>query len=450
MINRLVNAIMLVVLLPGMSMSGQLIQGSDMTYLGAFRVPQGNYNGQSYGYGGYGLAYNPTNNSLFTTGLLGRAMAEFEVAVPDTSSNIESLNVGTNLQGFYDIWEGNFNNIGEDGAECLGNGNIAGGLMLYNGLLYGTVWAYYDGAYCAQLSHYTTGLDLSVPGDFDGYYRVGDTSYNVGIRAYYMCEIPTEWQASFGGANALTGRCFDPILGRTSFGPSISTFYPDSLGVVEPSPSTVLLWYASSGDMATLGNYQDGHDGGGGSPNPYISPADNVSGVVFAEGTDTVLFIGSHGAGEWCYKCEVPNNPAGNGAYPYVYFAWAYDANDLAAVYQGDYEVTQNDYDTSRFLEGNWPNNTVLAVGDTVRPWNVVPYDVWELETSIFPSPEQINIPRVRGGTFDPIENRVYFTAYGADGVNDKPLIHVFDLDTGDAPPSSISAPDTLAAGRTP
>src|SRR5262245_16313756 len=40
----------------------------DATYLGAFRVPAGTIAGTGFDYNGFGLAYNPANNSLFITG----------------------------------------------------------------------------------------------------------------------------------------------------------------------------------------------------------------------------------------------------------------------------------------------------------------------------------------------------------------------------------------------
>jgi len=439
--------IVAIVMMPSVVFAG-LVQETDLTYMGAFRVPQGEYGGTgddySFSYGGYGLEYNSTNGTLYSSGKLGKNYAEFYVVTPIISSDIDSLNISTMRQNFYDITEGNRNNIAEGGVEYLGNGNIGGDLFLYGGELYGTVWSYYDGPLLQYLGFYKSGLDFSEAGDFDGMYRVGDETYHIGIKANYMCDIPSEWQASFGGAPALTGRCFDPVLGRTSFGPSVSTFYPDSVGVVEPSPSTVLTYYQSNGDNATLGIYVSNGPG-----NPNVTPADVVGGIVFAEGTDSVLFIGMHGTGDNCYKCAIPNNPAGNGAYPYVYFIWAYDANDLAASYQGDYEVTQNDYDTSRFWDGVYPNQTALAVGDTVRPWNVVPYDKWELDVPLFPDYTQINIPHVRGACYDPIESKIYIAGYGADGGSDKPLIHVYSLDTGTSTPAEVDSPASLTVGRT-
>ena len=418
--------ILVVLSIPAVS-TAQLIQEADMTYLGAFRVPQGSYNGISYAWGGAGIGYYQANNSLFILSIYGENAAEMSIASPVITSDLDNLNIASNLQAWVDITEGNLDNVGEGGAPCTGNRNLMGGIFVYGGDMYVSVYNYYDAGYCAELSHFISGLTLNTASDFDGMYRVGDQTYNVGVKANYMCNVPSEWRPSFGGAPAFTGRSFGAILGRSSFGPSISTFYPDSVGIVEPSPSKVITWYDDAGDNATFGGYADGFDGGGGSPNPYVSPRDIVNGVIFPEGTDSVLFFGTHGNGEWCYKCPEPNNPAGNGAYPYQYFVWAYDANDLAASYADTYTVTQDDFNAGRFIDGVFPNNTVLAVGDTVKPWHIAPYDTWELAVPIVPDTSFTYDKDLIGATYDPATGQIYISTAFADGT--RPLIHVYDLD---------------------
>ena len=91
--------------------------------------------------------------------------------------------------------------------------------------------------------------------------------------------------------------------------------------------------------------------------------------MVFPEGTRSVLFFGRHGLGKFCYGpgttdqqlvgrptdggvdtwCHDPTSAnKGTHAYPYHYYVWAYDANDLAAVKAGQ-----------------------------KQPWEVKPYAVW-------------------------------------------------------------------------
>jgi len=45
--------------------------------------------------------------------------------------------------------------------------------MVYGGKLYGTAYSYYDADANQVLSHYRSGLNLSVKGDVQGMYQVG-------------------------------------------------------------------------------------------------------------------------------------------------------------------------------------------------------------------------------------------------------------------------------------
>ena len=78
--------------------------------------------------------------------------------------------------------------------------------------------------------------------------------------------------------------------------------------------------------------------------------------------------------------------------YPYRYYVWAYDVNDLAA-----------------------------AAAGTRDPWTVTPYAVWPL-----------TLPFATAGstrssaTYDPQTARIYLSQYQGDGL--LPLIYVFKL----------------------
>ena len=155
-----------------------------------------------------------------------------------------------------------------------------------------------------------------------------------------MGVIPQEWQGAFG-APALTGACCYAIITRTSFGPSAFAFDPDKLGQINPVPATPLVSYPE--DHPTLGTWIAN------GINLYYNQATSVAGVVFPNGTATVLFLGSNGIGEPCYGIGYPTLPLPPGescydpdfltkashAYPYKYWVWAYDANELLAVKSG-------------------------------------------------------------------------------------------------------------------
>jgi hypothetical protein len=102
----------------------------------------------------------------------------------------------------------------------------------------------------------------------------------------------------------------------------------------------------------------------------------------------------------FCYDPE--DGSKGVHGYPYKYYVWAYDANDLANVACG-------------------------SVCGSADPWSVRPYAVWSLDLPF----KTLGITRLGGAAYDPITSRIYVSQYeGAAGdfqaVN--PLIYVYKL----------------------
>jgi hypothetical protein len=297
-----------------------------------------------------------------------------------------------------------------------------GGLMVYGNKLIGGSFSWYDGGYAAQLSFFTSGLTLSQTGDFHGMYKVGDL--NAGFYSGYMTQIPQEWQSAFGGP-ALTGNCCISIISRTSFGPAAFVFNPDDLGVKNPVPATPVVYY--DGAHPTLGEW-----GNSTTVNLYFNMSTGVKAIVFPAGTRTVLFIGRQGTGVPCYGCGGSTNPGGEcanewcydpvdgskgcHAYPYKAWVWAYDANDLLSVKNGQ-----------------------------KNPWDIRPYAVWPLNL-----PVDTGSNDIQGAAYDPATRRLYVSQSYGDGAfpqspayDARPLIHVFLISTGGdtlapAPPRNL------------
>ena len=77
-----------------------LLHQSDLGYLGAFRLPSGNFGASTFEYGGTALTYNPANNSLFMVGHdWDQAIAEVSIPALRTGS-LSSLNTASVLQPF--------------------------------------------------------------------------------------------------------------------------------------------------------------------------------------------------------------------------------------------------------------------------------------------------------------------------------------------------------------
>lgn len=402
----------------------KLLQFSDLEYEGAFRVPQGEYGSPQYtgfNYGGTALAYNQVNDSLFLVGHNWHQLTA-EITIPQLlkDPNIENLQTAEVLQSFADITEGNRSRIGEGGAEVNTSGTPLGGLFVWNNKLIGTVYGYYDAANAVRLSHFISGMDVDQTGDFRGMYEVGISPLvpNPAFIDGYMSQIPLAWQSRFGGP-LLTGNCCLSIISRTSLGPSASVFNPAMLGSSVPVPATPVLGYPIN--HPTLGTYGDTD------PNALFNGSMDINGMVFPEGSRTVLFFGSRGKGEFCYGegvsdpnlhnthcdpqyptvlcCYDPvNGSKGGHSYPYVYLVLAYDALDLLDVKNG-----------------------------VKKMWDCKPYGIWELAL-----PYENSNPSLLGAAYDPIRQRIYLSQGGGDRpgcCGHLPVIHAYHLNLQGAPP---------------
>lgn len=395
----------------------KLLALTDLEYLGAFRVPQGDYGSPQYSgfnYGGTALTYNSTNNSLFLVGhSWHQLVAEISIPQEVNSTILEDLNTATVLQPFADPTEGNRMNLGEGGKEVHTSGTPLGGFLIWKNTLIGTAYGYYDAGSTVQLSHYISGMNLASQGDFRGMYQVGEKPVvpNPAFVDGYMTMIPEKWQSLFGGPS-LTGNCCLSIISRTSLGPAASVFDPGKLAIEEPVSATPVLGYPIN--HPTLGTYGDTD------PNALYNGSMSINGMVFPEKSRSVLFFGRRGKGEFCYGegvsdpslhktncdssypsvlcCYDPaNGSKGGHSYPYVYLVLAYDAFDLLAVKNGE-------------------KNT----------WDIMPYGVWELTI-----PFANDNPDIIGVAYDPTTQKIYISQDGGDKpgcCGHLPLIHVYHL----------------------
>ena len=403
------------------SAQDKLLQEADLEYLGAFRVPQGDYGSPRYSgfnYGGTALACNPDHKSLFLVGHAWYQLAA-EISIPQIvkSTKLKRLRTAKVLQRFADITEGHRADIGAGGAAVDTSGEPLGGLLAWNGKLLGTVYGNYDASDLVKLSHFTSGLYLSRTGDFAGMYGVGEAPAvpNPAFVDGYMAEIPPEWQSQFGGP-ALTGNCCLSIISRTSLGPAASVFDPDQVGLQDPAPATPVVGYPI--DHPTMGEYGD-------QGNVLYNGSMGITGMVFPQGSRSVLF-GRRGKGTFCYGEGTDNSalnntycdPAypdvlccydpvdsskGGHAYPYVYLALAYDALDLLSVKWGQKQM-----------------------------WEIMPYGVWELNF-----PFAIADAQILGAAYDPATQRIYISEGGGDRpgcCGYLPVIHVYHVNTATGP----------------
>jgi hypothetical protein len=362
--------------------SQPLVQLGNFAYLGKFALPYDDGASVPLTYGGGAIGLGPDGASLYFGCHSATRLARVTIpAIGGLASVIDRCQAVPNLAGV---------NPGDV------NGYRIGGTLSWNGRLIATGYAYYDASHSAVASHFAG----PTVGQLAGPFRVG--TEKPGFVGGYMGVVPAEWRALLGGP-ALTGQCCISILSRTSFGPSVSVFDPDTLGTGS-TPSRMVVGYPAGHE--TIGGYT--------STGTQFNGSTNMGGVAFPAGTRSVLFIGRHGStfcygdgtkdpalhqqpnpgagpGEvWCY--DPTNQYKGPHGFPYRHQVWAYDAVDLALVAQG-----------------------------AKNPWDVVPYGVWTL-TDIDGG---AGTAMITSATYDPASRRLYVVA---DSSGARPEVHVYEI----------------------
>ena len=428
-----------------------LVQESNLIYEGAFRVPDGWFRGPNltpwqfdrakFEYGGTALAFNPANNSLFVVGH-DQAQLVAEIGIPTLKFGgpLTGLNTATVLQPFTDLTDQRMGLVSSDPLNPPDVTVKVGGLLPYQHQLYASVYIYFDNRGSQKFSHFVSSPDLSAAADATGPFEVNRPDCNpltsanclgAGFFSGYFGRIPFEWQTALGGP-VLNGHCCLGVIGRTSYGPALFAVDPAKLGVTTPLPAKPLVYYPPAHPLLEPGvqpcinrDTCDPYIDGWGGNSTLFNGTTEIKGVVFPEGTRSVLFFGRHGGlgdrpdlpggGGFCYGfgtadpalvgtfppgeadryCFDPQDGSkGVHGYPYHYYVWAYNASELAAVNSGQQE-----------------------------PWTVRPYGVWRLNIPFPPS----GSTRLGGATYDPQSGRIYVSQYQGDG--NLPLMHAFKLE---------------------
>lgn len=367
----------------------------NLRYAGAFRLPHGEANGDTFASGGGPIAYDAERNSLYVGSRKGN-VAEVTIPTPVNAAEVAALPTAEYLQPFDDPAEGRMKEVAATGAGLAG-------LLVYRDRLYGTGLIYYDATNAQTNSHFSRPRSLSAKGA--GPMRPLWKKGQAGFVAGYLALVPPEWQSRLRGA-AVTGQCCVPIISRTSYGPAAFAWDPSALDDRGDLEAVPLVYYPS--DHATLGPWSGSGESFGGTT--------QVNGVALINGTRTALFVGRNGTGPYCYGqgtsdrsldqttakdgtryCYDPASAdKGTHAYPYRYQIWAYDLSEWSEVAAGRRD-----------------------------PWAVKPYAVWPIDLPIAePS------ARVGGVAFDPARKRLFISQRAAerDEYSWRPLIHVFHI----------------------
>jgi len=332
-----------------------LIQPEDLQIVRSFRVHPllGQDDGHGFSFAGGPIA--ATGRGTLYVGNYAAHVCELTIPAGDVATVL--------VQRFADPFDG------QRGEMSLG-----GLLALTDGRVHGSGSLYYDANNAVTASQF-----LSPP--FSGWFPI----LNVPGQGYvggHLAAVPPEWQERLGGSALASGWGL-PIISRESAGPNAVAFDPMSL----TPTGTILLNYPP--EHQTLGTYD-----GTGVPHPIFNMGSTAGGMVIVG--RSLLFFGRTGLGVPRYGgAEVgdpTNSNQGGHAYPYSYYVWAYDLNDLAAVKAG-----------------------------SKAPWEIVPYAHWPLE---LPTSD----PTFKGlaVTIDPVTHAIYLLQQWADypGTWNGPVFH--------------------------
>ncbi len=312
--------------------SNGLLYSNDLTYEGAFRLSSGGPNcpgGDSCtaNYGGGAIVFDPSGDggtgSIWVSGFSNDwRVAEFKLSnvlsqINPASNTLSALPTATKIQGWTDPTVGH--------VPDAHNGNTSikvGGIFPYNGNLLINVFGYF-GENDAHKSVFVTSRNLASPSLISGPHLIsgsgsvnGDCGGSVNCMASWtsgaIIPIPSNYQSVLGGDALTTGCCYS-IIGRTSSGPSATSFNLNKIGVSTPVVGNRLLGYPSMGgyNHPTLGNWDGSIPGtmqwtGGGT-------GDNAYAMAWPTNTKSILFFGTEGTpANFCYGTAVAGDADGD------------------------------------------------------------------------------------------------------------------------------------------
>ena len=261
-------AILLGLLLCAGAQADTRVQAANLTYQGKFSVPTSeatcNGAGNTLGWMAPGMTYHPANDSLYLFGRDAQGSCVAEISTPAINGT------ATFLQSLNDCTNGHLGDI-----PGSGNAVIGGGLLVYNGKLWCNYFAYYDSGFQQTASLFSHGLTLSNHTGATGPAVIANGGTQAGYVSGYMAHVPAAWQAALGGP-VVVGNCCLSVITRTSYGPALFGFNPES-----PGTSFPLVYYNSA--HPTLGTF-----GEEGPPaNTAFSPTTKVTDGLASAGFNT-------------------------------------------------------------------------------------------------------------------------------------------------------------------
>jgi len=379
------------------TVSGPL-QPQDITYLGAFRLPD---ESEEHGWlwSGEAIAFNSSRDggrgSLFGIGHNHLTqVSEITIPTPVISKSIGKLSYASTLQPFNEIRGSLF------GSRYFEIPRV--GLEVLNSKLY-FCWGDHMQDEGNQPTHGYASMQLTSPNS-KGLWSVGGSDYNYSTNDY-MFKVPKSWSDQYAsGYDMATGRFRDGGWG--GMGPSLILFQTNSMASGQTITAKDVIRYTDisnySGTTHTINNY---------------SEADSWTGGAWVDSSagGAVIFAGTHGYGSSWYGFSngVVYPTDGNGPFPEMP-PYPYDERGW---WNSDFRATMMFY--SPDVLGKVALNQMSA-------YDSQPYALLDLSQYMLVDRDETVMQYLGGMAYDDINQRLLVMELHADG--DKPVVHVFSL----------------------
>jgi hypothetical protein len=390
------------------SLPTSLIQPADLTYLGAFRLPDGTDVAHSWTYtlSGNALTYYPSGDSTggsdgFPGSLFGTGHSQYlyvsEISIPtpviSVAKSLADLNTATTLQDFQNIKGALFSTeAGYDqsalrvGLEYLPKQGSQTTDKLYS------CWGQHFQLDETNSSHIWSELTLSSP-HTAGPWRIG--SYQNYVTNGYIFEIPDSWANTYTPGKYLgTGRFRDG--GQGAQGPALIAYGPWTQGN-PPAVDTILnvtpllLYDPITTGSHTLNGYHNSDEWTGGA---WLTTSTKAA----------VIFVGTKGTGE----------------------CW-YGSADGRVYAEGDPHFEDQGW-WSTTLEGVVlfynPTDLAAVASGSSASYAPQPYAVMKIDSYLYHYTSTRQKNHISDVAFDRTHGLLYMMEPLADG--DKGIIHVF------------------------
>lgn len=430
-----------------------LVMPGDLTYVGAFRLPDAGERPLTFEYGGNAMTFHPGGDpdntdaypgALFVTGHdrtadevpNGDQVAEVDIPVPVASANLEDLPYAAFVQGFAEVAAGYFHELDDVpkvGLQYLDHPATGPKLHL--------CW----GRHLQQLedgipSHAWVNITLGTP-NLKGVWFIGSQDPN-SVNGYLL-DIPTQWADTYAGGRYLgTGRVHGGGLG--GMGPALIAYRPWLAdGTAPPSGThlaeTVLLLYENSRNteeiVRCMIGYQHPDEWEGGA---WLTTPSGKAAVLFAgtKSTGTKYWYGylnPLGAQYPCVDTDVTDfvtcRQANGQPCPPADFAGCCNP-EVDCISQRGWWSTRMDAQLILYR----PADLAQVAAGTMASWQPQPYATIDIDAHLYLDPPVWDVPNLGSGdqrryrigdvAYDRENGLLYVLELSADGA--KPAVHVW------------------------